>query len=75
MRTAFVKLLVGISVSAMVALVVMGIYIVAAQSRDNQILAPQPTTIKKLPNQAPAPRQRPRYIRPGDVNPDSPTPR
>ena len=79
MRTAFVKLLLTITVSAMVALAAMGVYIVALQSQDNPIVAPVNNSIQHLPNQAPPPAQQrmpaKRWIDPGNYNPDSPSPK
>ena len=79
MRTAFVKLLVSITISAMVALAVMGTYIIAMKSQDNPIVAPVVNpTIQRLPNQAPPAKQRPvrgPFLRPGGINPDAPAPK
>lgn len=85
MRAAFIKLLLAITVSAMVALAVMGVYIVALQSQDNPIVAPIDTVvapvnggIQQLPSQAPRhelniPKKR--YVPPVGMDSDSPTPR
>ena len=75
-RTALLKLLLTLTVSAMVALAVMGGYIVALQSQDNPIVAPQKTSIKTLPSQAPARQKMPRksFQPPPDWNLDAPAP-
>lgn len=58
----------------MVALVIMGTYIVALQSQDISIVAPAPPTIQRLPNQAPS--QLPIKRSPDrDLRIDSPGPR
>jgi len=75
-RSAFLKLLLAISISAMVALAVMGIYIIALRSDDNPIVAPQSNTVG-LPSQAPVQHRLPQK-RLGShpyENPDSPSPR
>ena len=53
MKTTFVKLLLVISLSAMVTLAVMGGYIVAVESNSESILAPAPLPARTLPSQAP----------------------
>lgn len=81
-RTALFKLLLAITVSAMVALAVMGGYVVALKSQDNPILAPVHVDVQhvvpNLPNQAPVQTQAPsnkRYVMPGSIDPDSPSPK
>jgi hypothetical protein len=75
MKTALAKLLIVISVSAMVALVIVGAYTVAVQSQSNPILAPPaPLSIKHLPNQMPSKMPGKHFVRP-TTNSDSPMPR
>ncbi len=77
-RTAIVKLLLTLTISSMVALAVMGGYIVAMRSQDNPIVAPQQPSLKTLPSQAPSPRriQPKKYSTPSpDWNLDIPGPR
>lgn len=53
MKSTFVKLLLVISLSAMITLAVMGGYIVAVQSTSESILAPVQPMPHSLPSQAP----------------------
>ncbi len=75
MRTAFVKLLVAITISAMIALASMGVYIVGMQSKDNPIVVPVQKSIKRLPSQSPRPTPGKHFVPPNGYNPDSPSPK
>lgn len=72
MRTTFVKLLLAISVTAMIILAATGAYVVAVQSEQESILLPAPA-VRTLPSQAPQRKQTGPYTPPPQtLSPDSP---
>lgn len=72
MRPTFVKLLLAITVSAMVVLAVTGAYVVAVQSQQESIFLP-PAGVKALPSQAPQRGRVTPYIpQPQTISPDAP---
>ena len=72
MKSILAKSILAISIASMVALAVVGAYVVAEQSKDPAIVAPvQNSTFQHLPNQAPPKRKKP-FVRPGFFNDDAP---
>lgn len=73
MRPTFVKLLLAISLSAMVILAITGAYVVAVQSQQESIFLP-PAGVKSLPSQAPQRGRASPYIpQPQNISPDAPS--
>ncbi|MEA2553142.1 MAG: hypothetical protein QOJ65_1318 [Fimbriimonadaceae bacterium] len=73
MKSALIKLLLTVSISTMVALAILGTYVVATKSNEISIVKPA-DPIKALPSQMPPRQPSKRYIRPQDQNPDAPSP-
>ncbi len=72
MRPTFIKLLLAITVSAMVILAVTGAYVVAVQSQQESIFLPSPT-VRTLPSQAPQRGKVTPYVpQPQTISPDAP---
>ena len=74
MKSALVKLLLVISVSTMVTLAVVGIYVVAKQTASISIVVPPVHRVKTLPTDAPAGPKKTRSIIPVPDS-ESPSPR
>jgi hypothetical protein len=74
MKSILVKVVLAISIASMVALAVVGAYVVADQSKDPAIVAPaQNNNFSRLPNQAPPkPKRNKPFVRPGFFNDDAP---
>lgn len=72
MRSAAVKVVLIISLTAMVVSVVTGIYVLANQTNSSIVMPPPPVDSKTLPSQAPA--KAPRPFRAPLRNTDAPSP-